>query len=159
MDQKQIGIDKLKETSDKIKEMTDNADKGASKELKDDPSYQLYQHIFETTSRVFDADETKEIFKVISSKMGEEISISLMSLMVLTVTHSAYDAIAFYDNHISDILNEQFTQIIDHVNGQNAAIDGMQSAMQIYRKQLNDISSKIITEDFAKANGIDQGNQ
>lgn len=157
MNQEQNKKHPLDDSIDQIKDLDKKIQESGDENLKNDPSYQLYHHIYQTTTRIFDDEETKKVYDQVAEILGKEASLGLMSLMILAMTHSAYDAVAYYNNYMSTIMDEQFTAIIDHINGTNADIEGIKAAITVFRKQLNDLQSKVMVDKFAKDNGVDPG--
>lgn len=139
-------VNSMAATANAMKEAQANADNTASEELKNDPGYKLFDHIYQTSTRLFDEEETKKVFAEVEVKLGKDAALSLMSFMVIAMTNSAYEAVAYYHNTMLDIMNEQFTAIIDHISGVNADMEGMKAAISVIRKQNEDLKTQLAND-------------
>lgn len=122
---------------------------------KNDPSSKMFDRIHQICLDAFDLDGVQKNIKKVSSVIGKDEALTLFSTIASIMYITIYNSIVCYDHQIKEELNEQFDSIITKLNNLNADIVGMQSAMKVYRKQMNEIQSKLTIENFAKSNHVD----
>jgi len=153
-------INSLKETADAI----DNATRKAAEEetgepnnpeeANTDPAYVLYNTIANTSIELLQNEVVVKAFQKLASTTDAETSKCMIEMFAILLTQSAYNAILFYDELLKQELTKQFNHFADNINENRATINGHHSAMLVFRKQLNEIASKLKIEQFAKENNI-----
>lgn len=103
----------------------------------------MYKHVLSTSIDIVNNKHTKSIFKSIESKLGEDVSEQLIELFVLSMTHSAHDAVAYYDGLLWDQLNERFKYVIDEINKNRSTLEAHDAVLNVQRKKLDDIDKQI----------------
>jgi len=153
-------IDSLKRTAKQVDEYTRKKDAEENEtpinneEKNTNPSFVLYDAIATSSISLLEDSEVVKTFKKIAENVGEDISKSLVELMAIVMTQSAYHAIIFYDKLLKKELDIQFNHIAENMNILKADTDGHHEVLKVFKKQLGDIQNKIKLENFQTENNI-----
>lgn len=147
-------IENLKKTARENAENSNDVKTGkCSKEDElNEPAYMLYNNIAESTINILQNPEIVKVFKNISTKVDEEFSKNLVTLLAVTMTQSAHQAVIFYDDLLKQELTKQFDGLVNRMNITTADLEGSKSAITLLRKKIGDIENAIKIDDFNKEN-------
>lgn len=140
-------INKAAETSEDVKSGNCTAE-----EEKMEPSYLLYNQIAKNSIDILKQPEVFNVFNKIKDKIGEDIAKGLIEVFVISMTHSAHSAVLFYDDLLKVELTNQFKNLGDHINIAKSDISAHSAVIEILRKDLNEIKSKLLIDQFNKDN-------
>lgn len=99
-------------------------------------AYLLYNEIMETTIRILASDTMTDVFRQVSEKMGTTVSQQLITAMSMAMTHSAYQAILYYDGMMQQRLSEIFEVYSRGYTTLAANVNGIMGALQSYKSRL-----------------------
>lgn len=114
-------------------------------ELKE-PAYVLYDQITKCTANIFRQPGIAGTFKHLSTIIGEEATADVMNIVAVCMTHSAHQAVLFYDDLLKDELKKQLDRIIEQTNKNGADLVAHGSAIKVFRKAINDINEKLLID-------------
>lgn len=127
----------------------DSTDKGET-----DTAFQLYKYIYDNTVAMLESEPVVKIFSKMAEDFGPDTASNLMAFIGLAMTQSAYAAVAYYDQVMSQVLDKAFSELAVHINTATADIEGIKAAMQVFRKRLDEVQNKIKIKEFAAENNI-----
>lgn len=108
-----------------------------------EPAYILYDGIADGSISILESPVFIEGFKKISDKLGDEVSRSLAEMLAIAMTKSAYSAITFYDDLLKAELQKQFDNYGSSLNGVIAKTNGINGAMEVFKKRIGDMENKL----------------
>jgi predicted HicB family RNase H-like nuclease len=151
----------LKKTVNEIKDFKDfhskKVEESNDEEAKE-PSHRLFHEISETTIKILQDPIMNQYFAEIAKELKEETVQQIVTVIAVCMTHSAYQAITFYDDLLKTELTKQFDNINHHINLSKADIEGIKAAFAILRKSQDEISKEIKINNFQKDNNIPNDN-
>lgn len=148
-------IDSMEKTIDKINkipEESENTDAESGENKKENeqrPEYDLYKAILASSIEMLKLPETEQVFNNLKDLIGDKTE-SLIDLFILSMTHSAYNAIVYYDSLLKEELSNQLDNIGKYINNLNADVTAMKSVIKVHSKKIDDIKSSIEIEEFKK---------
>ena len=151
-DNKEINLDAsvaeledLKQKLHEAAEHTQDVENGDATpdEERQEPEYILFNKITETTLEILKMPSFVEGFKTISLILGEESAKKVAEMMAVAMTHSAVSAVMFYDEYLNEQLTKQFNRFAEALNNTIAVVNGMEPAMEIYKKRISEIEKQI----------------
>lgn len=123
-------------------------------EENDNPAFILYNSITKTSIELLQSESAIETFKKIESKIGEDATKSMIEMFAIMLTQSSYDAVLTYDSLLKKELDKQFDHFAEHLNIAKADIEAHQGALTVFRKQLNEIQTKLEISKIKNENNI-----
>lgn len=111
-----------------------------------EPTYVLYNQIADTTVKIMKLPSTSKLFTDIANKLDEDTAQKLMELMAICMTHSAYHAVAWYDQLLKEELDKQFNNVgavIDNIRGD---VMGQHGALEVFKEKLGKIENQLKME-------------
>ena len=119
----------------------------------------LFKQITDTTIKIMETPEVEKSLTTIATEMnmGEKSISSLINLIAIAMTNSAYQAIIFYDDLLKDELTKQFENVGNHINMGKADMEGFKAALQIHQKQIGEINKTLLLNNLKKANDVGGG--
>lgn len=142
--------DSIKKAAEQSEDVTDG--KCTKEDELNEPGYVLFNNIAESSIRILQIPEVVKGFEKLSEKLGEDGSKTLVELIALTMTQSAYQAILFYDDLLKNEITKQFDLYGNTINRTRADIDGQSAAMNVFRKRLDKIEKDLKIKDFSAKN-------
>ena len=134
-------IDDIKNFEKALKEASNNED------AQNDPNAQaallMYQSISETCIETLQMDLVVNVMNKIADKVGNELATDICSMMALIMTNSAYNAIMFYDQMLNNNLIPKFEEYDEVINNLAGTTQGINSAMEVFKKRLNELQEKV----------------
>lgn len=119
-----------------------------------EPGFILYNQISKNVIEILNKPEVAKVFANIGKVMGDELSKEFISVIALSMSVSAHNAITFYDSLLKKELDAQFDNIGHHINLCKADIVGHQSVLEVFKKRLDEIEKQNKINKFAKDTGI-----
>ena len=113
-----------------------------------DPSYVLFDQITKSTIGILKQPELEKIFTKISESLGEDTAKGLIEVFSASMTHSAYEAVVFYDNLLKVELTNQFDNIGKFVNNLAADIKAHNAVLEVHKKDINEIKQQMLIDRF-----------
>jgi hypothetical protein len=145
-------INEIKDFSKNVEEAINNEDNELTEEeKKEEPDYLLYNAISETSISILQQESVIKLFEKISDKLGDDITKSLIELMTLTMTHSAFNAIVFYDGLLKGELTNQFDHYGNHLNNTSAIVRSHDSVLEVFGKRITDLENKLKIDEINKS--------
>ena len=137
-------IDQMKRFKELLKEASKNTEEVKSGELtpedeQESPEYILFDNIADCCISSLQMEPVIEIMNKLADKFGDDIASDLCSMMALVMANSAFNAIAFYDKLVSKLLAESFNSYNDALNDTIARVDGINSAMEVFKRKFEDL--------------------
>lgn len=147
-------LESMRDAINKAAEQSEDVKAGncTAEEEKMEPSYLLYNQIAKSSIDMLKQPEISKVFDNIKDIMGEEIAKGLIEVFAISMTHSAHNAVLFYDDLLKIELTKQFENLGDHINTAKSDISAHGAVIEILRKDLNDIKSKLLIDQFNKDN-------
>ena len=113
-----------------------------------DPSYVLFDQITKSTIEILKQPELEKIFGKISETLGDDTAKGLIEIFSASMTHSAYEAIVFYDGLLKIELSNQFDNIGKFINNLAADIKAHNAVLEVHKKDINEIKEEILIKKF-----------
>ena len=150
------------EVLEKMKADADNnpeSDKSEDPEI-DNVGLTFFNQIVETSVEIMGTKEVEDALVTLSTKlnMDQKCVTSLINLISVCMTNSAYRAIIFYDELLKSELTKQFDNIGNHINLGKADIEGIKGAIQIHQKRIGSIENDLLINNLRKATTPDSDN-
>jgi hypothetical protein len=146
-------INDMKDVQEKLENATkpDSQDTPDSKDDKGAANI-LFKQISETSIEILQTPEVEAMLDKISQNSGlnQNSMSALVSLIAICMTHSAHNAILFYDDLLKKELTKQMDNISHHMNLCKADIEGIKGAIQIHQKQIGIINNSLKIDDVIK---------
>lgn len=133
--------EKMKEASANTKDVKDGV--ATPEEEQQEPAYRLYNQIAETCINVIKLPTFQQGFAEVSKSIGPETAQKLVEMMVLSMAHSAHNAIAFYDSLLKKELDNQFQNLGKAINQLGGTVNGHTGALEVFKQRLGEISKKL----------------
>lgn len=149
--QKTSNLDKSVEDILKFKEKLENgaentedvkSGKCTAEDEKQEPGYILYNAISESSIEILKQPTVVKFFENISKDIGEDFSKSLVELLAICMSHSAYTAITFYDQMLKGELTKQFDHYGDHLNAIGGTVKSHDAVLEVFSKRLSELEKK-----------------
>lgn len=161
MENKDIFADAIQELEDLRKVMIKAAEESedvkegncTEDDEKSEPAFILFDQISKSSISMLKQPIAEKIFNEIQEKLGYDTTKGLIELFVVTMTHSAHNAILFYDDLLKQELTKQFDHMGEYINNANADIKAHKAVLEVFRKDLNEIKSKLLIDQFNKESG------
>lgn len=153
-------IENLKKSTETVDKVTRKAAAEESgqpddpKEPNREPAYVLYNMIANGSIELLQNESAIKAFQKLAEKTDGETAKLMIEMFAIMLTQSAYNAVVFYDELLKQELTKQFDHFADNINQNRAAISGQHGAILVFKKQLDEIQSKLKIEQFAKENNI-----
>ena len=112
---------------------------------KQEPSFIIYNAIAENSINILQQPDVVELFKSISTKLDETISKSLVELIAVAMTQSAYNAILLYDDLLSKSLTDQFNDYNQIINKLAATVSGCNGALEVFKSRIGELETRVNT--------------
>lgn len=150
-----MNTNKLAESIDSIKKFQFNLNEAAehTQDVKDgvstpeeerqEPDYILFNHIAESTINILQLPSIEKAFDSIAEKLDEDTAQHLAEMIALSMVHSAYDAVAFYDGLLKKELDKQFNHFADKINEIDSVVTAHNGALQVCQEKLGIIEKNI----------------
>lgn len=153
-------IDDIKKWQDALHKQAEESEDVKNKKCtiedeKREPAFMLYNQIAETSVKLLQLPEIVAAFAMLSKSIGEDEAKTLVEVLALTMTQSAYQAICFYDELLKAELTKQFDNVGEHLNTTRADVEAHSGVLAVFRKQLSEIQNKMKIETFTKENDIE----
>lgn len=84
----------------------------------------------------------------LKATISKEIISTLINIIAVSMSHSAYNSLLLYDDLIKKELDNQFDHVGKHLNTTKADVEGLKALSQIFRRQISDINKKLDIEDI-----------
>jgi predicted aminopeptidase len=141
----------LDETVDEINKFKDLYSKEfvEDEEIKD-PANILFNEISETSIHILQDPAINNCFAEIAKELKEETVRQLVTVIGICMTHSAYQAITFYDELLKAELSKQFDNLSHHINLCKTDDEAIKASFSILRKQFDEVKNEIINKQFPK---------
>ena len=108
----------------------------------EDPSYVLYDSITESTINILKLKPMRDLFDKISDSVGEGTAKSMIEMISLCMTHSAHNAVVFYDELLKSELTKQFDLYGDSLNECIAVVNAHAGVLKILKKRIDDLEKQ-----------------
>lgn len=103
----------------------------------DDKSLEMFNEINKTVMNVLTDKSISDAFISIKEKAGIDLSQDLTELIAASVTIATYNAIAYYDMQLKDLMFENFHAFNDQVLHQQSEIEFLQKSLGEFKKQID----------------------
>ena len=90
----------------------------------------------------FENPAVQQLCETIGDRIGNDATSDIISLLSVAMAHASYNSILAYDAKLKAELSEQFQPIIDSCNKNSGDIQTFNSALQIFRVQLGELTGK-----------------
>lgn len=117
--------------------------KCTAEDEKQEPGYLLFKAISESSIEILQQPSVVELFKKVSENIGEDVSKSLVELLAISMSHSAHNAIIFYDQMLKGELTRQFDHYGDHLNAIGGTVRSHDSVLEVFSKRLSKIETTL----------------
>lgn len=107
-----------------------------------EPGYVLYSEIINVVASYFENPAVQQLCETIGDRIGNDATSDIISLLSVAMAHASYNSILAYDAKLKAELSEQFQPIIDSCNKNSGDIQTFNSALQIFRVQLGELTGK-----------------
>ena len=118
------------------------------------PAYILYNSIASNSIDLLQDPTVVNTFKKLSESVGEDVSKSMVEMFAIMLTQSAHQALLLYDALLKKELDAQFMHFAKNINANRADINAHHSALTVFKKQLDEISSALKIKKFESENKI-----
>ena len=144
LDESIKALNEFKQNLFKASENTEDVKNGdcTPEDERQEPDYKLYNSIADTSIEILKGETVANLFNKIADKLGEDLSKELCEVMAICMTHSAYQAVVFYDGLIKNELGKQFDHISDHLNSMAGVLNGHDGALQVFKSKINDLENE-----------------
>ena len=119
-----------------------------------DPAYVLYNAIADNSIELLRNETVINTFRKIADTVGEDVSKSIIEMMAILMSQSAYHAIVFYDTLLKKELDNQFNHFAAHINTNRADIDAHSGVLKVFKQQLSTIQNSLKIEKFEEENNV-----
>lgn len=135
----------VQEASDDIKKRVENINNsdGIPEELKNNPSFIMYQKILETVTSMFDSEEIQNAVGQLANKMDKDTILVLLSIITTMSTTAAYHAVQLHHDIIVDEVNDAIGEIHNFLTEITADQTATKDSVVVLRKRLDDIVKDI----------------
>lgn len=134
-------INKMKDIINEKIINDDTDDMLTEEEKKQEPDLLLYNAISESSIQILQQETVVNLFKYLSTKFDEDVIKSIIELITLTMTQSAYNAIVFYDNLLKEELTNQFDNYGKHLNDTTAIAKSHDAVLQVFGQRITDLEN------------------
>ena len=138
-------INNFREAMRKATENSDDVKDGIStvEEEQQEPEFVLFDAIAESSINTLQMDAVVESMNKIADKLGDDLTSELCTIMAVLMSNSAFNAIMFYDDLLREQINEKFKEYDSIINDISAVTNGMNGAMEVFKKRIGDIQDKL----------------
>ena len=151
-------IEDIKKYREVLKEAFTNSDDvkegiSTAEEETEEPIYKLYDGIAECVIKILQSESIQMEFQKLSaasSVSDANFISSLIELLAIIMTHSAYNAVVWYDTLLKKELDKAFENYGNAVNNIGATTQGIENAMKVFKKRITDLEKKAQIEDITK---------
>lgn len=132
-------LNNFKDNLSKAAENTEDVKKGDAtlEEEKQEPDFLLFDAISESSIAILQLPSIQEGFKHLSENITEDGVKKLIEIMVIAMTHSAYNAITFYDGLLKEELIKQFDHYGDSLNSCIGKVNAHEGAIAVLKERVN----------------------
>ena len=127
-----------------------------AEEAYQEPGYILYDKINETCISILKNEKVIERFARIEDGIGLETTRTLIELLTIIMTHSAYQSICVYDELLKKEITKQFEIFGNNQNILKSITDAHESVLKVFKEKINKLESKETINKFAKENNISE---
>jgi hypothetical protein len=140
-------IDKINKFKDHVNEAAEYAEDVKSGEFtadeeRQDPSYVLYNRIADTTVNIMKLPSVGGLFESIAEKLDPETAQKFMELIAICMTHSAYQAVAWYDKLLKEELTKNFENIAGNIDTLHGELVGQKGALEVFKTRLSKLDKE-----------------
>ena len=132
-------IRRFQENLNKAAETNDDVKAGIStpEEEKEEPEFQMYDVIAETTIKILQNEHVVNTFNELAKKVGDELTKSLIESISIMMTNSAFNAILWYDKLMEKNIVPQFNALVEKVNMLDADVTGYGGAIRVLKEKVS----------------------
>lgn len=114
----------------------------------------LFNQITECSIEILKNPEINKALKNIENEhdLKESSITSLINIIAIAMSESAYNAILFYDDLLKKELQRQIDHIGNHINTSKSDIEGMKSVLLIHQKRIEELKNNLIAKDIKENN-------
>lgn len=124
-------------------------------EKQKEPAFALFDSIANSSIEILQSEGVVKAFSGIAPALGEEGTKSLIDLITIVMIQSSYYAILQYDEMLKSELDKHFDAIVNNLNICKSDLEAYKSALQVFRKSLNEVKSTLQIEGFKKENNVE----
>ena len=132
-------IKRFQENLNKAAETNDDVKAGIStpEEEKEEPEFQMYDVIAETTIKILQNEHVVNTFNELAKKVGDELTKSIIESISIMMTNSAFNAILWYDKLMEKNIVPQFNALVEKVNMLDADVTGYGGAIRVLKEKVS----------------------
>ena len=149
----------LNEFNDSLRKAAENSEnvkegRCTVEEQMQEPGFILFNGISETSIKLLQDPEISKIFDILTKELKDESVKALVNLLVLTMTHSAYNSIIFYDDLLKMEIRNQFDNIIHATNETMSTVAAHHGVLEVFKKRIGEIEKKLQIDEFKSKNNV-----
>ena len=137
------------EIGEKINELSEK-EGFSQEEIDNEIGIQLYTSILEVTGKILEDEKMLEQFKIAAETIDKPTLTALTSIIAVTASNAAFQAVIFHDGLLKEELTEQFDNFVNHINNDKREIGMLKARMQVIEKKLDELIMKITTQNISK---------
>ena len=155
-------IEQWKDTiKDDLKRYNDDVEKMASSSpnveegicTKEDeinqPENVLFNAISNSSINILSDPTLQKLFDALKNELSEEGLSTLLALISIAMSHSAYSAIVFHDELLKQELSRQFDNIAEHINKGKSDMGEAYARLSVLEKKVGDIINEMRIKNIA----------
>lgn len=150
MDEQKSPLNDSVKDLNKFRSTIKNSDEVKNKE----PGALLLDGIAKSSIEILQSDVVLSSFSKLIPTLGEETSKTLIELLTVLMTQSAFAALTTYDEMLKEELDTHFNGIIHNLNLCKSDIEGYNAALKVFKRSLEEIKQKIQVSEIIKDNKI-----
>ncbi len=124
-----------------IQDAPNNEEAGneAPEDISEEPEFEneLFNAIIDTSINILKTEAVQEMFDELKKELSPQCTGTLVKLLTVVMSQSAYHAIMFHDELLRMELIKQFDSLIHHINLNKQDIGEMKSHIQVANKKIS----------------------
>lgn len=108
-----------------------------------DPSYVLFNAITENCIHTLQLDTVSKSMNKIGEKLGDDLTTELCTVMAVLMSHTAFNAVMFYDDILNQGLDEKFKEYDTIINNISATTNGINGSMEVFKTRIGELQKKL----------------
>ena len=109
---------------------------------------EIFNNISKSVIELLQGPVFSSSFRIIQEKCGTEVAESIISLMSVGMTTSAFNAVVQYHNSTVEIVNEKFEKLLIAINNNSSDIHGLIQSLAVVRAGLSKLEKEKIVNNI-----------